>query len=49
MELVNELKNILILGCSFGVPNYFGPPGVAAKDHTEFLLKKKDILYTIVH
>jgi len=32
--------NILILGCSFGVPNYHGPPGANPEDHTEYLLKK---------
>ena len=31
--------NILITGCSFGVPNYFGPPGVPEEHHIEFLLK----------
>lgn len=31
--------NILILGCSFGVPNYFGPPGAAPEEHTESLLR----------
>jgi hypothetical protein len=30
--------NILILGCSFGVPNYYGPPGVPAEHHIQFLL-----------
>ena len=37
--------NILILGDSWGVPNYYGPPGVDAKYHTEFLLK--DLGYTV--
>jgi hypothetical protein len=41
MPSLQNQKNILILGCSFGVPNYFGPPGVAKEDHTEFLLKNK--------
>jgi len=30
--------NVLILGCSFGVPNYIRPPGVPPEDHTEFIL-----------
>lgn len=30
---------ILIVGDSWGVPNYYGPPGVPETDHTEFLLK----------
>jgi hypothetical protein len=30
--------NILILGCSFGVPNYYGSPGVPAEHHVQFLL-----------
>ena len=37
--------NILILGDSWGVPNYYGPPGVDAKYHTEFLLK--DLGHTV--
>ena len=32
--------NVLILGCSFGVPNYFGPPMPGPDTHTEFLLRK---------
>ena len=32
--------NIIILGDSWGVPNYYGPPGVAPEAHTEFLLKE---------
>jgi hypothetical protein len=32
--------NIVILGDSWGVPNYYGPPGVDAKYHTEFLLRE---------
>ncbi len=31
--------NILILGDSWGVPNYCGPPGVGPEFHTEYLLK----------
>ena len=31
--------NVLILGCSFGVPNYLGPPGPSPDTHTEFLLQ----------
>lgn len=31
--------NVLILGCSFGVPNYFGPPMPPPEDHTEFILR----------
>jgi hypothetical protein len=30
---------ILLLGCSYAVPNYFGPPGDPAETHTEYLLK----------
>jgi hypothetical protein len=33
--------NILMLGCSYGVPNYFGPPGVPSKHHLEFLLRSQ--------
>jgi hypothetical protein len=29
---------ILILGCSWGVPNYFGEPGVPKEHHLEYLL-----------
>lgn len=32
--------NILFVGCSYGVPNYFGSPGVAPEYHTEYLLRK---------
>ena len=32
--------NILIIGDSWGVPNYYGSPGVEPKYHTEFLLKE---------
>ena len=31
--------NILMLGCSYGVPNYFGPPGAPPNHHLEFLLR----------
>lgn len=31
--------NVLLLGCSFGVPNYFGHPGPAPSEHTEFILR----------
>lgn len=34
-------KNILIMGCSVGVPNYFGSPGVPAEHHIEYLLKEQ--------
>jgi hypothetical protein len=34
--------NILILGCSFGVPNYYGGSPTGMKEHhTEFLLRDK--------
>lgn len=33
--------NILILGCSYGVPNYYGPPGVPPEHHIELLLKSQ--------
>lgn len=33
--------NILIIGDSWGVPNYHGSPGVDPKYHTEWLLRKK--------
>jgi hypothetical protein len=41
------MKNILILGDSWGVPNYYGPPGVAPEYHTEFLLR--DLGYTVTN
>lgn len=31
--------NVLLMGCSWGVPNYFGPPGDDPETHTEFLLQ----------
>lgn len=31
--------NFLILGCSWGVPNYYGPPGDPAEGHIEYLLR----------
>jgi len=34
------MKTILIIGDSWGVPNYYGPPGDIPEIHTEFLLKK---------
>jgi hypothetical protein len=34
------MKTILIIGDSWGVPNYYGPPGDVPEIHTEFLLKK---------
>ena len=37
--------NILITGCSYGVPNYYGSPGIDAELHTEFLLK--NLGYTV--
>jgi len=33
------MKTILIIGDSWGVPNYFGEPGVDSKYHTEYLLR----------
>jgi hypothetical protein len=39
--------NVLILGCSFGVPNYFGPPLPLPKDHTEFILR--DFGYNVIN
>ena len=34
------MKTILMLGDSFGVPNWYGPPiGAPPEDHVEFLLK----------
>jgi hypothetical protein len=33
--------DILMLGCSYGVPNYFGPASWPESIHTEFLLKDK--------
>lgn len=33
------MASILIVGDSWGVPNYYGPPGVPKTHHTEFLLK----------
>lgn len=32
--------NILMLGCSYGVPNYYGPPGDPAETHLEYRLTK---------
>jgi hypothetical protein len=32
--------NILIIGDSWGVPNYFGSPGIDKEYHTEYLLKE---------
>jgi len=32
--------NIMLLGCSWGVPNYYGLPGDPPETHTEFLLKQ---------
>jgi hypothetical protein len=31
---------IALVGDSWGVPNYYGPPGVAPEYHTEFILRK---------
>jgi hypothetical protein len=39
--------NVLILGCSFGVPNYFGPPSPPPQDHTEFILR--DLGHTVIN
>lgn len=35
------MKTILMIGDSWGVPNYYGKPGVDEKFHTEFILKNK--------
>lgn len=43
----NEMKNILILGDSWGVPNHDVPRGAPANTHTEFLLK--DLGYNVVN
>jgi hypothetical protein len=32
--------NILLMGCSWGVPNYYGLPGDEPETHLEFLIKK---------
>ncbi len=37
--------NILIMGCSYGVPNYVDPLGAPPTDHTEFLLR--DLGYNV--
>lgn len=34
------MKTILIIGDSWGVPNYYGPPGVEPGFHTESILKE---------
>jgi hypothetical protein len=39
--------NVLILGCSFGVPNYFGLPSPPPQDHTEFILR--DLGHTVIN
>lgn len=33
------MKNIVIIGDSFGVPNWYGPPGTPPEHHIEFFLK----------
>lgn len=33
------MKNIVIIGDSFGVPNWYGPPGPSPEHHVEFLLR----------
>jgi hypothetical protein len=33
------MATIIIVGDSWGVPNFYGPPGVPETHHTEFLLK----------
>lgn len=33
------IKTVLIIGDSFGVPNYNGPPGIPPENHVEFLLR----------
>jgi hypothetical protein len=37
--------NILLIGGSYGVPNYYGPPGIEPEYHTEYLLK--DLGHTV--
>ena len=34
--------NILLMGCSWAVPNYFGPPGDPIESHMEFLLRRQE-------
>jgi hypothetical protein len=33
------MRKIILIGDSWGVPNYFGSPGILAEQHTEYLLK----------
>jgi len=33
------MTKIVLVGDSWGVPNYYGPPGVAPEYHTEFILR----------
>jgi hypothetical protein len=40
-----NMSTVMIIGDSWGVPNYYGPPGVPETDHTEFLLK--DLGHTV--
>ena len=35
------MKTVVMIGDSFGVPNYYGPPGAEPEIHVEFLLRKK--------
>jgi hypothetical protein len=37
LQLYNDM-DIMLMGCSFAVPNYFGPPGVPPEYHTQYLL-----------
>ncbi len=39
-KIYYEHMNILLMGCSWAVPNYFGLPGDPPETHSEFLLKE---------
>lgn len=41
------MKTIIMIGDSFGVPNYAGPPGIAPEKHVEYLLK--DLGYEVIN
>jgi hypothetical protein len=41
------MKTIVIIGDSFGVPNYSGPPGISPEYHVEYLLK--EMKYDVVN
>lgn len=41
------MKNILLIGDSWGVPNYAGPPGIHPNKHVEYLLK--DLGYNVTN